>query len=552
MSYLVLARKYRPKTFDEVVGQDVVTSTLRGAITEGRIGHAYLFTGPRGTGKTTCARLFAKALNCEQGPTPEPCGECERCLAADTGTEVDLFEIDAASNTGVDDVRKLRQQAAYMPLRARFKVYLLDEVHMLSTSAFNALLKTLEEPPPHVKFLFATTEPHKIPETVRSRCQVLQLVPIPEATISKKLSEIFSAEGVDVEAGVADELARRARGGMRDALSLADQLLALVGASPRLTDVELLSSEGSTALVEEVIRNVLAGEPAAVISALPDASGREAELLTGILDHLRACLVAALCGVDAPLLPGGNETRAALVERGRQIGAPRLELWLQELLHARERMRLLPSHARLVLEITLLELCRPEATLDLAEIGDRLLALEGRLAGVTPPARNPAAAAPSARTQAPDDTAPAAPPVRVQPSPARASSEPAPAAQRGGPGTGPGGGARVRTNSTADAWSGFLEELGSSSAALAELLRRRGRLVQYGGGRAVIKVVDLLDEERLLITGPRALKRCTKAFSDAVGQALEVTLEDAAETKPGDEDVFTREVVDLFDGRVED
>src|SRR6185295_14423671 len=158
MTYLVLARKYRPRVFSDVVGQEVATATLRGAIAEGRIGHAYLFCGPRGTGKTTTARIFAKALNCEKGPAPDPCGTCERCLAADSGSEIDIIEVDAASHTGVDYVREMREQAAYMPLRARFKIYLIDEVHMLSKGAFNALLKTLEEPPPHVKFLFATTE----------------------------------------------------------------------------------------------------------------------------------------------------------------------------------------------------------------------------------------------------------------------------------------------------------------------------------------------------------------------------------------------------------
>ena len=169
MSYLVLARKYRPRTFREVIGQEAVTTLLTGAIAEGRIGHAYLFAGPRGTGKTTTARIFAKCLNCENGPTADPCGTCERCVAADEGTEVDVIELDAASHTGVDTIRELRDEVAYAPMRARRKVYIIDEVHMLSKAAFNALLKTLEEPPPHVVFLFATTEPHKVLDTILSR-----------------------------------------------------------------------------------------------------------------------------------------------------------------------------------------------------------------------------------------------------------------------------------------------------------------------------------------------------------------------------------------------
>jgi len=174
MSYLVLARKYRPRTFADMVGQETVTQVLKGAIHEGRIGHAYLFCGPRGTGKTTTARILAKALNCERGPTIEPCLQCERCLGIEAGSEVDVVEIDAASHTSVDNVRDLKEQVAYAPMRARYKVWIIDEVHMLSKSAFNAFLKPLEEPPPHVKFLFATTDPQKVLETVLSRVQVLK------------------------------------------------------------------------------------------------------------------------------------------------------------------------------------------------------------------------------------------------------------------------------------------------------------------------------------------------------------------------------------------
>ena len=275
MSYLVLARKYRPRTFAEVAGQDVVTRTLRGAIAEDRVGHAYLFFGPRGTGKTTSARLFAKALNCEQGPTDEPCGTCARCQAYDSGTEADLIEIDAASNTSVDHVRGLRDQASYVPLAARFKVFLIDEVHMLSKSAFNALLKTLEEPPPHVKFLFATTELHKVPDTVVSRCQVLRLSALSESEIKARLEEVFAAEQIEAEDGVTAQIARLARGGMRDALSLADQLLAQVGRSPRLADTERLAGEGTNEAVEAVLNAILAADPPGLLAALPAREGEE-------------------------------------------------------------------------------------------------------------------------------------------------------------------------------------------------------------------------------------------------------------------------------------
>ncbi|MFT7168607.1 MAG: DNA polymerase-3 subunit gamma/tau, partial [Paracoccaceae bacterium] len=397
MSYLVLARKYRPTTFADVAGQEVVTRTLRGAISEGRVGHAYLFFGPRGTGKTTSARLFAKALNCEKGPIEEPCGVCERCLSYDAGTEPDLIEIDAASNTGVDHVRSLRDQASYVPLKARFKVFLIDEVHMLSKAAFNALLKTLEEPPAHVKFLFATTELHKVPDTVVSRCQVLRLSPLSESQIVARLDEVFELEGVEAEPGVSAEIARRARGGMRDALSLADQLLALVGRTPKVVDTARLAGEGSTEAIEAVLDSILASDKVALLKGLPGREGDEPAFLDAVLGYLRSALLLRLIGEDAPMVASSAspEAKAAMAERASKFGADRLELVMQELLHARERMGPIHmrAHARLILEATLLDLCRPEATMPVDVLMQRLEALEGRLAAggsaSTPPSARP-------------------------------------------------------------------------------------------------------------------------------------------------------------------
>src|SRR5262245_28694953 len=287
-SYLVLARKYRPKTFGEVIGQDVATEVLRGALSSGHLGHAYLFAGPRGTGKTTLARIFARCLNCERGPTPDPCGTCERCRAVDNGSELDLVELDAASHTGVDNIRELRDEVAYAPLRARYKVYIVDEVHMLSKSAFNALLKTLEEPPPHVVFLFATTDPHKVLDTVLSRCQILRLVPLPEERIAARLDQVFQAEGVRAQDGVVAELARRARGGMRDARSQADKLLAFAGNGPTLDDLHRLGGEAGSAELEELLAVVEAGDRPGLLAKLAAVEGDEEEVLEGLLAAVRA------------------------------------------------------------------------------------------------------------------------------------------------------------------------------------------------------------------------------------------------------------------------
>jgi len=231
MSYLVLARKWRPKRFDELVGQEHVVRALTNALETGRVHHAFLFTGTRGVGKTTIARIFAKSLNCERGAGAEPCGECASCLDIDAGRFVDLLEIDAASNTGVDDVRALIENAQYMPARGRTKVYLIDEVHMLSKSAFNALLKTLEEPPGHVKFLLATTDPQKLPVTVLSRCLQFNLRRLEPAQITGQMVRILQAEGIGFEPGALALLARSADGSLRDGLSLLDQAIAYTGSS---------------------------------------------------------------------------------------------------------------------------------------------------------------------------------------------------------------------------------------------------------------------------------------------------------------------------------
>ena len=229
VSYLVLARKYRPQRFDDLAGQEHVARTLTNAIELGRVHHAFLFTGARGIGKTSAARILAKALCCEKGPTANPCGECAICQSIASGQSVDVLEIDGASNTGVDDVRTLREGVRYLPAEARKKVYIIDEVHMLSTSAFNALLKTLEEPPPHVVFIFATTESHKIPATILSRCQRYDFKLLSTSALATHLSQILVKENIECEPEAVRLLAREAAGSVRDGLSLLDQVLAYVG-----------------------------------------------------------------------------------------------------------------------------------------------------------------------------------------------------------------------------------------------------------------------------------------------------------------------------------
>lgn len=262
MSYLVLARKWRPKRFAELVGQEHVVRALTNALDSGRVHHAFLFTGTRGVGKTTIARIFAKSLNCERGTSADPCGECETCLAIDAGRYIDLLEIDAASNTGVDDVREVIENAQYMPSRGKYKVYLVDEVHMLSKAAFNALLKTLEEPPEHVKFLLATTDPQKLPVTVLSRCLQFNLKRLDEGQIGGQVTKILQAEGIPADEGAIRQIAKAADGSLRDGLSLLDQAIAYAGG--KLDD----------ATVAAMLGTVDRTQVGAMIEALVDGDGK--------------------------------------------------------------------------------------------------------------------------------------------------------------------------------------------------------------------------------------------------------------------------------------
>lgn len=307
MSYTVLARRYRSETFDDVVGQEAVGKTLKNAIATGRVAHAYLFTGTRGVGKTTMARILAKALNCQSvdEPTTTPCCKCESCQAISEGEDIDVLEIDGASNTGVEHIRELRQNAIYRPARGRFKIYIIDEVHMLSTSAFNALLKTLEEPPDHVKFIFATTEPNKILPTILSRCQRFDFRNIKIDDIVGHLNKVLADEGVEAEEALVRRIARLARGSMRDGLSLLDQMMSM---SPDKLTLDMLiellgtaRSEQIMALVEAIGQNDLKDALTQVDAALGEGLALE-QLAGAMQEHFRDLMVLHNCGPDTELV----------------------------------------------------------------------------------------------------------------------------------------------------------------------------------------------------------------------------------------------------------
>jgi len=297
MSYLVLARKYRPQTFEEVIGQDHITRTLANAISSDRVAHAILFSGPRGTGKTTVARILAKTMNCKKGPAPIPCNECRSCNEITSGRAVDVFEIDGASNNSVDQIRELRENVRYMPAHSLYKIYIIDEVHMLSTSAFNALLKTLEEPPSHVMFIFATTEPNKIPITILSRCQRHDFRRISLESISKHMSLLCSKEGIDIEDESLELIAREADGSMRDALSLLDQVMACLEGTitnDRIVDILGVIDRKNLFAISSAI---ISGNVSAILDILDDiyVHGHDMKkLYSDLVEHFRNLLVVKM------------------------------------------------------------------------------------------------------------------------------------------------------------------------------------------------------------------------------------------------------------------
>lgn len=389
MSYQVLARRWRPQTFDEVVGQEPVTRTLTNALRQGRVAHAFLFAGPRGVGKTTTARILAKALNCEKGPTPEPCNQCLSCQEITGGAAVDCVEIDGASHTGVEHVRDLQERLIYQPVRGRSKVYIIDEVHMLSLSAFNALLKTLEEPPSNVVFILATTQPHKVPPTIHSRCQRHDFRRIGQGPIVERLRAIVDAEGVEATSEALGSVARAADGSLRDAQSILDQVIAYAG--ERLTAEAVATVLGWTApeMVHAVAEACLVGDAGKAVELVGELAAKGSDLNTflfDLLERLRSLLVVKLTPKAGEILDLAPEAVQEFERQGADVEVPHLELTLRFLLDAEAEMRR-ASQPRYVLEMALVRMAEARGLQSLGSLVTRLESLESRLgAAPDPPA----------------------------------------------------------------------------------------------------------------------------------------------------------------------
>jgi DNA polymerase-3 subunit gamma/tau len=509
VGYLVLARKYRPQTFDAMSGQEHVVRTLANALAGDRLAHAFLFTGPRGVGKTTAARLVAKAVNCEKGPTAQPCGACIACQEIAEGRAVDVVEIDAASNNGVDNIRDIVEAVKYRPARDRYKVFVVDEVHMLSQGAFNALLKTLEEPPPHVKFVLATTDVHKVPETIVSRCQRFDFRRLTLQQLVGQLGKVAEAEGMMISGPALAMLARSAEGGMRDALSLLDQVRAACGDSPGDEAVAEALGAVDPAAVGRLAGALLERNGAAILAEIEAiyTRGLEMRRLAEALCHwLRDAVVAKLVP-NVPIDRPDGELKAlrAQAERAEAVQLTRLfdlcQLALTEVKEAGQ-----PRHA---LEVALLKGCFLAPGVEVSALVERLESLAGSgppgpggsrapagASGARPPARPAEQAPPTARAGSePPALRPRASsdPLTLSEAPAGAESkafgtpgcaagpaaceDPAPAAEGGAP---------------ADRWRAAVAEVEKSSAAVGPVLRQASLLkleegevtIQFAAGSA--------------------------------------------------------------------
>jgi len=439
MSYQVIARKYRPQVFDEVVGQRLITETLKNAILQNRVAHGYIFSGARGVGKTTTARILAKGVNCVNGPTVTPCGECPSCQEIAASNSVDVLELDAASNRGIDEIRQLRETVRYLPARDRYKIFIIDEVHMLTVEAFNALLKTLEEPPPRSLFIMATTEPHKLPATIQSRCQLFPFRLLDYGEIYSQLEKICAAEKIQADEGALSALAQAAEGSLRDGLSFLDQVIASCGDHLDEDRVRQLLGVVPARILSEIVEFIDAGDSAKVLERVSQLATEGYELghfCGEFTRFVRDLMVAKSCGATSSLLQVPNDERQALVDLAKRFSEEDLTRFFQILLRTETELKY-AREPRFHLELGLMKLvhARRLASLEslvagLAGSGPVEKLTSGSRPGITAaPSSPPVKAAESAprptiepRTQAAPFTAPGSPRAAAAPPPAQSVS----------------------------------------------------------------------------------------------------------------------------------
>ncbi|QKS27650.1 MAG: DNA polymerase III subunit tau [Accumulibacter sp.] len=539
MSYQVLARKWRPRTFASLVGQEHVVRALEHALTAQRLHHAYLFTGTRGVGKTTLARILAKALNCEAGVSAAPCGVCSACQEIDTGRFVDLLEVDAATNTRVDEMRQLLENAVYAPTRGRFKVYVIDEVHMLSNSAFNAMLKTLEEPPEHVKFILATTDPQKIPVTVLSRCLQFNLKQMTQPLIANHLRQILEVEAISAEAGALQLLARSASGSMRDALSLLDQ--AIAHGSGRVEEAQVRQMLGAVDLdhLFSILDALLAGNAAAMLQVVDDMAARSLSF-DAALQELAALFTRVQIAQLAPqAIADDLPERVQLLDIAARLDAEYVQLAYHIAVHGRQELPLAPDeHAGFVMTLLRLHAFRPEPE---EGAGRRALAAAssaGRPSTKSLPLVGATKQPPPARVEAPLAAPRPAPALPPTPTPAR-----------------------VGPAASATDWHELLAVLKPSG--MARELAQHCELRELAAGRIVLQLAPR-HRHLLMKAAQDKLQQCL-AEHFALPMQLSIVVEDGSGDTPAaaarrdrqermdraiasvEQDGFVREIIEMFD-----
>jgi DNA polymerase-3 subunit gamma/tau len=524
MVYEVLARKWRPQVFADVIGQEHVAQTLINAFKSDRLAHAYLFSGPRGVGKTSVARILAKAMNCKQGEPGIPCNRCPSCVEITQGSSVDVQEIDGASNRGIDEIRELRENIRYMPSSSTFRVYIIDEVHMLTLPAFNALLKTLEEPPPHVKFIFATTEPHKVPVTILSRCQKFDFKRIPLGMIVKHLERIAREEGIEIGKSGLALIGREAEGSMRDAESLLDQVISYTGSKVEDRHITDILGIIDRSLIFDTSRALLDGSALKCIEIVDQiyTYGYDLkEFYRDLMDQFRNLLVS-LVAPDGTLLDMIDSDREELKAQAKNAGAEKLQHILNLFISREESLRM-ATHPRLVLEMILIKICRLGEYLSFDQLMQKLETLEKRLGSLAEGDHIPEGKL-------------ADPGVDWGP---KAEAEP-PAAES--------------LEITPEDWGRFLKFLAAKNRAMASalkdwsLLHGDGDTLEIAKGGNHFSATYLDEPERLR----KLTEFCRDFFKRGVRIKIAPHLSPQAETKRPDLPPPVQDVLDIFQGTVKE
>ena len=520
--YVVVARRYRPQQFADLVGQEHATQALSNAITTNRVGHAYLFTGARGVGKTSAARIFAKALNCENGPTPAPCNQCEVCRSISTGDDVDVLEIDGASNRGIDEIRQLRQNVNVRPSRTRFKIYIIDEVHMLTREAFNALLKTLEEPPEHVKFFFCTTEPAKIPITILSRCQRFDFAGIQTDAIRVRLAQIADSEGVQAEGEALDLLARRAAGSMRDAQSLLEQLLSFAPERICVSDVHsMLGTAGDDRLHQ--LASCLVDRNAAGALAELDGAAKEsvdfALLLEQLFCYFRDAMAAAAGCPSDILLFAAPSHREEVAQLGCRLGIQNTLAAMQILDQTLSRLRY-STQGRILTELAVVQICLLE---DLNELSGLIECLRDGTASGAGRASGPRSESTPRPITAPPSQRPALPTSSEndvsEPAPSPPAQEAPEASERPATNSPP---MELSESNVTEVWS---RAVGQVEGMAADPAKQFAHICLPEANKIVVTFRSGSAFNKTICEQPGNLAEFEKAVADIVGQRVRISFE---------------------------